>query len=167
MAEKKSFRDIKDEVVRNGGYHVNFYFDLHSNSKEALRDVMVGFVGKLTNEDGVRFGVGEIDEPLDHQDLYSTTAKVTLLVESLPALMRLCLAYGPIGIEIEEPFESRLTASEIQSVCLQASGTAQEFTNLVLTKIMTPEEKAEYAKKMGQRVLLGRRLSGKKDLESK
>jgi len=159
MAEKKSFRDIKDEVVRNGGFHVNFYFDLHGNSKDALKDIMVGFVGKLTKEQGVRFGVGEIDEPLDHQDLYSTTAKVTMLIENLPALMRLCLSYGPIGIEIEEPLESKLSAGEIQSICLQASGTAQEFTNLVLTKGMTPDEKAEYAKKMGQRVLLGRRLS--------
>lgn len=157
MAEK-TFREIKDEVIRNGGYHVSLYFDLHGNSKEALKDIMVGFIGKLTKEEGVRFGVGEIDEPIDHQETFSSTAKVTLLAESFTSLIRICSAYGPIGVEIEEPLEAKIPLGEAQEALLLVSTISQEFTNIMLKKVMTDEEKAAFENKMKARIALGKRL---------
>ncbi len=158
MPAKKSFNDLKEEVVKQGGYYVVLYFDIHGNSKEALKDLMVGFVGKLTQAQGVRFGVGEIEEPIEHENMYATTAKVTMLLESFSDLVRVCLNYGPIGVEIEEPIVAKIPAHEVQQALLEVSATSQEFTHLVLNKMMDADEKKDFARKMGARVLLGKKI---------
>jgi hypothetical protein len=154
----KGFRELKDEVIRNGGFHVNLYFDLHGNSKDSLKELMVGFVGKLTNEDGVRFGVGQIEEPIAHQDVFSSTAKVTILAESFSTLVKLCTSYGPIGVEIEDPLDVRIPIQEAQESLLLVSSVSQQFTNIMLKKGMTDAEKADFEKKMVARMELGKKL---------
>lgn len=157
-AQQKGFREIKDETVKNGGYHLNLHFDLHGNSANSLKDIMVAFVGKLTQEDGVNFGIGEIDEPIEHEKLYSTTAKVTLLVKDFTTMVRLCAAYGPIAVEIEDPLDIRLPVHEAQESLLLVSSISQQFTNIMLKKAMTDEEKIDFERKMSQRMALGKRM---------
>ncbi len=157
---QKTFKELRDDVVKDGGLHTCLYFDLHSNSPDALKEVMVGFISKLTKEEGVRFGVGEIDEPMEHQGAFSATAKVTLLVDRFGTLVSLCSSYGPIGVEIEEPLEVRLPLHEAQEALLLVSSISQQFTNIMLKKGMDENEKAAFEGKMKARIELGKRLLG-------
>jgi hypothetical protein len=158
MAEMKKFDALKNEVLRNGGFYLRFYFDMHAGNAPALQNIMVGFVGKLTNEPGVRFAVGEIEEAIQHQDMFSTTARVSLLVNDFPTLTRITMAYAPIGIEIEEPTELRLPANDLQQGLIGIAATSQELSQHILTKSMTSDELKQFQSHMAQRAELGRRM---------
>ncbi len=158
MAKMDKFNALKHEVLKNGGFYVRFYFDMHAGDAPSLQNIMVGFVSRLTNEQGVRFAVGEVDEPIAHEGMFSTTARVSLLVNDFPTLARITISYAPIGIEIEEPGETRLPASDLQAGLIGISGAAQELTHHILTKTMTATEKLQFEHQMGQRAELGKRL---------
>ncbi len=158
MAETKKFDAIKSEVLRNGGFFVHFYFDMHANNSAALQDIMVGFVGKITKEQGVRMAVGEIDEPIAHQDMFSSTARVSMLVDNFTTLATLALNYAPIGVEIDEPTEAKLPANDIQQALIRISATTQELTHHIITKSMNDEERKKFHGQMAQRAELGKRL---------
>ena len=115
MADTKKFDELKNEVLRNNGYYVQFYFDMHADKKENLQNIMVGFVSKLTKEHGVRLAVAEVDEPMARDKEFSTTAKVSLLIASFADLIRLTMSYTPIGIDIEEPLDAKIDAGELQA----------------------------------------------------
>lgn len=165
MAEMKKFEALKREVIKNGGFFVHFYFDMHANNSAALQDIMVGFVGKLTKEAGVRMAVGEIDEPIAHEDMFSSTAKVSMLVDNLTTMTVLALNYAPIGVEIDEPTQAQIDANDIQQAMIRISATTQELTHHIITKTMDDAERAHFHKQMAQRAQLGRRLMTDKDGE--
>lgn len=160
MADPNNFQHIKEDVLRKGGFFVHFYFDMHSSDPQKLQSIMVGFVTKLTKEPGVRMAVAEIEEPIAHQDLHSTTSRVSLLVTSFNDLSRLSLTYAPIAIEVEEPLDITLSCGEIQQALMNASSISQELTQHILTKGLSPEEKQSFERQMAQRAELGRRLVG-------
>lgn len=161
MPEIKRFESIKRDVLQNGGFFVHYYFDMHASNAEALNSIMVGFVGKLTKEEGVQMAVGEIEEPMLLDKMYSSTARVSMLARDFETLVRLAMAYGPIGVEIEEPTEVKLPAHEVQTALIGISATSQELTHHILTKTMTPEERQKFDKQMEQRSLLGAELMKK------
>ncbi len=158
MADLRKFEALKNEVLRHGGFYLHFYFDMHASDSTALQNIMVGFVGKLTNEEGVRFAVGEVDEPLKRDELYSTTAKVSMLVVDLPTLFTLVMNYAPIAIELEEPLDVRVTAGELQTSLMNVSAITQDFTRHILTTTLKPEEKIVFQNQMARRAELGKRL---------
>ena len=71
MAKEKSVDEITSDAIHEGGYLVILYFDLHGNSEEAVKNIMVGFIGKLTKEPGVIYAVGEIDKPQKKEEMDS------------------------------------------------------------------------------------------------
>ncbi len=167
MADMHKFEALKHDVLRHGGFYLHFYFDMHASDPTALQNIMVGFVGKLTNEEGVRLAVGEVDEPLKRDELYSTTAKVSMLVSDLPTLAKLVMNYAPIGIELEEPLEARVTAGELQTALMNVSAITQDFTRHILTTTLNPEEKIHFQNQMARRAELGKRLLSNKEADPK
>ena len=162
MAKEKTVEQITDDAVREGGYLANVYFDLHATTEEAVKSLMVGFIGKLTKEPGVIYAVGEIDKPMEKEGVFSTWAEVKLLAQDFPTLVRVASQYSPIGVEILRPDEVKLTLGEAQSALLDVAQTSQNFTRLIMERVLSGEEKAEYGKKMAQRAELGRKLIEKK-----
>lgn len=160
MAEMKKFNELKHDVIRHGGFFTNFYFDLHSSNPHTLQDIMVGFASKITNEKGVKMGVAEIDEPIEREGIFSSTAKVSMLIENFETLVRLTMVYTPIAIDIEEPLDAKIDAGEIQLALIAISANAQEMSKHILTKTMTPEQKQKFNAHMANKALLGRRLRG-------
>ncbi|MFH1307081.1 MAG: hypothetical protein ABIH83_05525 [Candidatus Micrarchaeota archaeon] len=158
MAEMKKFEQLKHDVIRDGGFFVYFYFDMHAGNKEALQNIMVGFVSKITKEAGVRMAVAEIDEPIKREELFSTTAKVSMLVSGFSDLMRLTMTYTPIGIEVEEPLDAKIDAGEMQNALMGISATSQQLTYHILTKTMNEEQKKSFEKKMAAKGELGKKL---------
>ena len=162
MPKEKSVDEITDDAIREGGYLAMVYFDLHGTTSEAVKNIMVGFIGKLTREPGVIYAVGEIDQPIEKEGMFSTWAEVKLLAEDFPALVRISAQYSPIGVEILRPEEVRMNLGEAQSTLLDISQTSQNFTRLIMEKMLTDGEKKDYATKMSQRMELGKKLFEKK-----
>lgn len=158
MAKPKSVDEITSDALRDGGYLVNVYFDLHGNSEEAVKNIMVGFIGKLTKEPGVIYAVGEIDKPEQKEDLFSTWASVKLLAQDFHTLTRISIQYSPIGIEILRPSEVNLTLGQAQSMLLDVSQASQNFTRVIMERTLSPLDRQEYARKMAQRTELGKKL---------
>jgi hypothetical protein len=162
MTQGKTVNQITEEAIRDGGYLTNMYFDLHSKSEAGARNLMVGFISKLTKEMGVIYAVGEIDKPVEKDGIYSTWAEVKLLARDFSTMVRICSQYSPIGIEILRPDMVKVPLGEAQSVLLDISQTSQNFTRLIMEKALNETERAEFKKKMEQRAELGRKLLEKK-----
>jgi hypothetical protein len=123
---------------------------------------MVGFLSKLSKERGVVYSAGEIDAPAEKDEVFSTWAEVKLLAADFSTLARLCAQYSPIGVEILRPSEVRLSLAEAQGMLLDVSQTSQNFTRMIMERVLSPEEKEEFRKKMESRAELGRKLLEKK-----
>ncbi|MCX8196756.1 MAG: hypothetical protein N3G80_00345 [Candidatus Micrarchaeota archaeon] len=162
MAQQKSFDELAEEVAQNGGFAAIFYFDLHAPSEEEVKNLMVGFISKLTGEPGVLYAVGEIDKPIQKENLFSTWAEVKILANDFSTLVRLSTMYSPIGVEIIQPSEVRLSLSEAQGILLDISQTSLNFTKLIMERVLSKEEVEQYKSKLQQRAELGKRLLQKK-----
>ena len=158
MTDMKKFEELKHKVVSNGGYFVHFYFDMHANDKDTLQNIMVGFVGKITKEPGVSMAVAEIEEPLETEGTFSTTARVSILANSFADLIRMTQTYTPIGIEIEEPLDAKIDAGELQYALMGVSITNQELTQHILTSTMTDEQRKKFEKQMAIKAQLGKKI---------
>ena len=163
MAKEKSVDEITDTAIREGGYLANVYFDLHSKSADEVKHLMVGFVSKLSKERGVIYAVGEIDKPVEKDGIFSTWAEVKLLAQDFAALVRVCVQYSPVGVEILRPEEVRLPLGDAQSILLDLSQTSLNFTRLIMEKVLSKEEAGEYEKKVSARAELGKKLLERKD----
>ena len=162
MAKEKSVDEITDEAIANGGYLALVYFDLHSKAADEVKNLMVGFIGKLTKEKGVLYAVGEIDQPLQKEGIFSTWAEVKLLAEDFATMVRIAAQYSPIGVEILRPGKVVLPIGEAQGLLLDVSQTTQNFTRMIMERVLSMEEVEEYKKKMLLRAELGKKLLEKK-----
>jgi len=159
---QKTADEVTRDALKEGGVLALLYFDLHGGTKEAVKNIMVGFLGKLMQREGVIYALGEIDEVIENNGLFSTSAEVKLLARDFPTLLTICAEYSPIGIEILKPNEIKLNLGDAQGMLLNVATLTNSFTRMLLEKVMTPEEKALYGKKLAQREELGRKLLEKK-----
>ncbi|MFA5105567.1 MAG: hypothetical protein WC506_01270 [Candidatus Micrarchaeia archaeon] len=157
LADKEPTKII-DETVRQGGYYASMYFDMHSSDSESLQHTLVGFIAKLKDQFGVKYVYGEIDEPIKSDELWSTSAEVKVLTMDLRSLVRLCVEYAPIGIEILKPVRPDIKVPELQSILLDISATFAEMNQTMLAKVLTDGEKKDLDKKMAHRADIGKKL---------
>lgn len=162
MAKEKSVSEITDEAISDGGYLTRIYFDLHAKTADDVKNLMVGFISKLTKEPGVIYAVGEIDSPMEKGGVFSTWAEVKLLAKDFSTLVRIASQYSPIGVEILRPGKVTLSLGEAQGALLDVSQVSQNFTRMIMERILSKEEVAEYSQKMLSRTELGRKLLEKK-----
>ncbi|MCX8195366.1 MAG: hypothetical protein N3G22_04660 [Candidatus Micrarchaeota archaeon] len=158
MEKKKSIEEITDEAIANGGYLVLLYFDLHAKTEEETKNIMVGFIARLTKEKGVIYALGEIDKPIERDGVWSTWAEVKLLAEDFATLGRIASQYSPIGIDILRPEKVELSLGEAQGLLLDISQTSQNFTRLIMERVLSDSEREEYKKKLEARAELGKKL---------
>jgi len=162
MEKKKSVDEITDEAIEQGGYLAIVYFDLHAQSSDEVKNVMVGFISKLTKEPGVIYAVGEIDQPVEKENVFSTWAEVKLLARDFATLVRISSQYSPIGVEILRPDSVKLSIGDAQGMLLDISQTSLNFTRMIMERVLSKEEVDEYKVKMQQRAELGKKLLEKK-----
>ncbi|MFA6489981.1 MAG: hypothetical protein WCT52_04855 [Candidatus Micrarchaeia archaeon] len=158
MEKKKSVDEMTNDAIADGGYLVNLYFDLHAATADEVKNLMVGFISKLTKEKGVIYAVGEIDEPLEKGGVYSTWAEVKLLAEDFNALARIAAQYSPIGVDILRPERVVLDLGSAQGLLLDIANTSQNFTRMIMERVLSKEEIENYRKKMDARTEIGKKL---------
>jgi len=164
--DERRLDELFDQACRQGAVLAVFHFDAHSRDAESVKSTLVDFVGRMSKESGLVYCKGEIDSRVLEKDgLFSTTAEVTVLGESLRTLLDLSLKYGPVAIEILKPNEVRLTMEEVQNLLVDASLIAQEYASYILQHALKGQELEDYKKRLERRAELGKELlekSGKK-----
>jgi hypothetical protein len=146
---------IKKETLEKGGVLAKFYFDVHSNQKEILKNLMLDLISNnILKEEGVVYAYGAIEEPIENNGLFSTSAEVTILSKGFLPLLNLAIKYSPFAIEVLEPYQKNFGAQELQEILLRVSEISSQFAEFVLQKVLSQEEKNELNKKILNRAEL-------------
>ncbi len=156
---EKTPDEIIEETIDNGGVLAILYFDMHGSSPDTIKNIMVDFVSRLTKEPGVVFAYGEIESPIELDDnMYSTSVEVRALTRDVPTLVRLCLKYVPVGVEVIKPTTVTLDLAQFHKILTDISSYALEMMQIAIAKGMTDEQKRELARRLKKREEIGKRL---------
>jgi hypothetical protein len=156
---------VTKETVRNGGVLAMLYFDIHTKTRELAQEIGAGFVKQLLQQQGVVYAVGEIEEPLESEGMFSTMVQVKLLARKFSHLASLCMTFSPFTVEILQPDEIRLQLNEAHEL-LGTIGTATaEYKKFIVERMRTPADVENYKKMLQMRAEMGKRILGRKGAE--
>ena len=153
---------VTSKTIKDGGVLAVLYFDIHTKSKDKAQHIGAGFVEQLLKEPGVVYAVGEIDEPLQDGEMFSTYVQVKILVSGFQHLVNICAIHSPFNVEILRPDEIRLALSQAHEMLIGISTVTGDYKKYIIEKTSTPEELQRY-----QRILEKKAELGKKILEKK
>ncbi|MEM0154233.1 MAG: hypothetical protein QW814_00140 [Methanothrix sp.] len=164
---KSEVEKLTDEKIAKGGVLVKFYFDMQHKDKDKLQPLMADLINeRLMKEKGVVYCYGSIEEPLKRDDVYTTSAMVTVLFESFFPLIGVAFNYAPAGVEVLRPEkEMRFSTAELQSLILELSQISVTYSKYILEHVMKPDEIDSLSKSMETRAEVGKKFLGKKDDE--
>jgi len=158
---------LTKETLGKGGVLALLYFDLHGSSKDMVQSLGVGFVDKILKEPGVIYALGEINEPLEKEKLFSTSLEVKLLAKDFATLAKLCADHSPFSIEILRPDRLELPVEKAHELLVHLSNTTYEYKKYILERVAKPEEAERYKQSLKNKLEIGRKLlqmkEGKKD----
>ncbi|MGC9157191.1 MAG: hypothetical protein ACP5GD_03340 [Candidatus Micrarchaeia archaeon] len=164
----KSVDEITYKTVANGGILAKLYFDMQSEKQEDLQPLMLDLVNnRLLKTPGVVYCYGSIEEPIKlPEGVYSTSATLTVLFKNAVALLDVAFKFAPAGIEILKPEkEYRISISDLQAIVLNAAQVSIDYSQYILSKVLSKEDLAKVQLELKQREELGKRLMGKSKQE--
>lgn len=161
---KSEMDKITEEKIQNGGVLLKFYFDMKNKDKEKLQPLLVDLVNEhLLKENGVVYCYGSIEEPIEMDDLYSTSAMVTVLFESLRHSAVVAFRYAPAGIELINPSKGiNLDPSNIQGLLMDLSQISNDYSAYILQNVLTVEQRAQLGSSIEDRIKHGQTLMDEK-----
>ncbi len=154
----KSIEELTKEHIKDGGVLALLYFDLHATKPEVLKQLGVAVVHRLLNEKGVVYAVGEVDEPLESDALFSTSVEVKILVRSFADLVRICSDFSPVAVEVLEPEEIRLSIGDAQALLMDVAVHTHQLKKTLIEKTYTKEDLEQVKKILEQRRKIGEKL---------
>ncbi len=168
---KDELAQITESTIRNGGLLARLYFDIQDKDKEKLQPLLVDLLNnRLLKENGVVYGYGKINEPIENEGLFVTSATITVLFKSLGTAANIMLNYAPVAVEVLQPeTEMHIKMAEVQSILIDLSNVSIAYSKYILEKVLTNQDKEMILKEMKNRAELGKMLlesKGKKDDES-
>ena len=161
---KNDVEKVTEEKIRAGGLLVKFYFDMQNKEKEKLQPLLVDLINeRLMKEPGVVYVYGSVEEPLEKEGVFITSAIVTVLFESFMPLLSISFRYAPAGIEILKPEkEMHFKTGELQSMLMDMSALSIGYSQFMLEKVLKPDELIEIKRQLENRAELGKKLMEKK-----
>ncbi len=169
MAEEfneEKMEELKREALKHGGVLARFYFDLHADNPELLKQLAVSLVQKFIEEEGVVCAKGEVDEVVENEDgFHSTYVEIELCTDTFADLVRLASDYSPISAEILEPEEISLSFGEAQSLLMDVSIHSHQLKKTLMEKTYTKEDWEKMKKLLEYRAKVGEELMKKKKEE--
>jgi hypothetical protein len=156
---------LTEEKVGKGGVLARLYFDMQSKNRDDIQPALVELINEhLLKERGVVYCYGTVDEPLEKEGTFITSAIVTVLVETFITLVNIAFNYSPAGVEILKPDkEMYFKPGELQSMLLDISQISLSYSRYVLEKVLKPEDLEKINAQMENRALVGKRLMEKKE----
>ncbi len=157
---KNQVDEVTEETVAKGGVLVKLYFDMQSKDKDQLQPLMVDLINKhLLKENGVVYCYGSVEEPLENQGIFVTSAIVTMLVKSFFSLVSITFNYAPAGVEILEPVKDmKFNVNDLQSMLIDLSQLSLGYSKFMLERVLKPEDLKNIEKQIENRVELGKKL---------
>lgn len=162
---KNDVEKITEEKIAHGGVLIRFYFDMQHEDKEKLQPILVNLVNEqLMKEPGVVYCYGAIEEPLEKEGVFITSATITMLFESFKPLLSIVFRYAPAGLEILKPqSEMRLKTSELQSMLMDMSSLSINYSRWILEKVLGKEDVEKILKQMENRAEVGKKFLDTRD----
>ncbi|MEW6528825.1 MAG: hypothetical protein AB1391_02975 [Candidatus Micrarchaeota archaeon] len=149
---------LTKDTIENGGVLAFIYFDLHASKKETLQELGAAVVQKILGEEGVVYALGEIDEPIENNNLLSSSIEVKILVKGFQNLAKICGNYSPFSIEIIRPNEIKMSIDKAHATLMDISTNNYELKKLVLEKVYTKDDLEKFKKTIDARIQIGKKL---------
>lgn len=167
---KSDVEIVTEEKIAKGGILVKFYFDMQHKDKEKLQPLLIDLINeRLMKEHGVVYCYGSVEEPLEKDGTFITSAIVTILFDSFKPLIGVAFRYSPAGIEIMKP-EGSMTFKiyELQSILMDLSQISLDYSRYILEKVLKPEDLENISTQLENRADIGKRLlDNKSDKDGK
>lgn len=162
---KNDVEILTEEKINKGGVLAKLYFDMQSKSKDELQPLLVDLVNqRLLKEKGVVYCHGSIEEPMEKDGIFITSAILNVLVEHVSVLVGIAFRYSPAGVEILRPTKSiPLQTAELQAILMDLSQISLDYSKYILEKVLKPEDVEKIRTQLGARAEIGKRLLEKKD----
>ena len=162
---KSELDRVTDEKIAKGGVLAKLYFDMQHKEKDKLQPLLVDLINqRLLKEQGVVYCYGMIDEPLEKEGLFITSAIVTVLTENFFSLANIAFNYSPAGVEILKPMkEIVMRPNELQKYLMDLSAMSLNYSKYILEKVMKPEDIQKISTEIENRIELGKKMMEKKD----
>jgi hypothetical protein len=156
---------LTEEKIGKGGVLAKLYFDMQSKNREEIQPALVELINEhLLKEKGVVYCYGMVDEPLEKDGIFITSAVVTVLVEHFFTLVTIAFNYSPAGVEIMQPNrELHFKPAELQSMLLDISQISISYSRYVLEHVLNPEDLAKINTQLDNRALLGKQMMANKE----
>jgi hypothetical protein len=166
---KSELDEITRSALEKGGILVKLYFDVQDADKSKLQPLLVNLINEhLLKEKGVIYCYGAVEEPLEKDKVFITSAQVTMLVDGLTPLISIAFNYSPAGIEVLKPDDKLvLNVNQLQSAIIEISQVSFNYSKYVLEKILKPEELNDIKKQIEARTELGKRMMDQRKDEKK
>jgi hypothetical protein len=164
---KSDVDKVTDEKISSGGVLVKLYFDMQNKEKEKLQPLLVDLINeRLMKEPGVVYCYGSVEEPIERDGIFITSAMVTILFDKFQPLIGVAFKYSPAGIEILKPANSiTLKTFELQAMLMDLSQISLDYSKYILEKVMKPEDIENLRSQIDNRSEIGKKLLEKKDDE--
>ncbi len=164
---KNDVERVTEEHISNGGVLVKFYFDMQHKEKDKLQPILADLINeRLMKEKGVVYCYGSIEEPLEQQGAWITSAMVTVLFDSFAPIVGIAFKYAPAGVEILKPLNQiTLKTHEMQSMLMDLSQISMDYSKYILERVLKPEDIDAIHSQINNRAELGKKLLEKKDDE--
>lgn len=162
---KSDVEKVTEEKIAKGGVLAKLYFDMQHNDKEKLQPLLVDLINeRLMKEPGVVYCYGSVEEPLEKEGTFITSAIVTVLLDNFKPLVGIAFKYSPAGIEIMKP-EGSMTFKtfELQAMLMDLSQISLDYSRYILEKILKPEDLKNINDQLENRAGIGKKLLEKKD----
>ncbi len=159
MAKKNDVDRVTEETIAKGGVLVKFYFDMQDKDPEKLKGVMVDLINeRLMKEKGVVYCYGAIDEPLEKNGIFITSAIVTTLFDGFNPLVGVAFNYAPAGIEILQPErEMHFKINQLQGMLMDLAQISVQYSSYILERVLKPEEAETIRKQIEARAEIGKK----------
>ena len=160
MAKKSDLDLVTEEKTRSGGVLVKLYFDIQDKDKDKLQPLLTDLINnRLMKQKGVVYCFGKILEPIGKENLFITSAIVTVLADSIGALINIMFNFAPAGLEVLKPEkEVFIKTAELQSLLLDISNISLTYSKYILEKVMNKEDAEMVRKQLENRVEMGKKL---------
>lgn len=162
---KSDVDKVTDEKIAKGGVLVKFYFDMQDKDKEKLQPLLVDLINeRLMKEPGVVYCYGAVEDPLERDGIYITSAMVTILFDKFRPLFGVAFKYSPAGIEILRPENTmQFKTFELQAMLMDLSQISLDYSRYILEKVLKPEDVDKIKGQLDNRMEIGKKMLEKKD----
>lgn len=154
---------LTKDTINKGGMLCMLYFDLHSDNKDKLQQLATGFVDSILKQDGVVTAYGEIEEPIEKEDTFSTTIEVKILTKDFLSLMAVCSVFNPLTVEILRPNEVKLSIDKAHDLLMNVSTNWFNIKKYITERVSSKEEVESFRKYIENRLEVGKRILEEKD----